>query len=135
MINITANIDRTQTVYNFHRSSENNFRVGVDWEKSPGVRQGGYSVDFVEDQLELRDFRNRDNSWDVLVAPDGYESSVIVKSPSNGGRPGPTPPISRIDMPAPIKAEDVRKTALQVASALVGIPFMESMLSLPIEKA
>lgn len=133
MINITANANRLQTVYNFRRTSENDFYVAVDWEKSPGVRQGGFGATFTQDRLELR---GGENNWDVMVAPEGYSNSVFVMAPNNGTRgPGATPPFSRVDLPAPIKAEDSQKTALQVASALCGIPFMETMLSLPIEKA
>lgn len=134
MINITTNKGFQQTVYNFSRSSEDAFYVGVDWEKSPGVRSGGCSVTFAEDRLEVRG--QEDQQWDVLVAPDGYSQSVFVTAPPTGTRsPGAQPPISRVDFPAAINPEDSRKVALQVASALVGIPFLENMLALPVTAA
>lgn len=132
MLTVTTQRGYQQTAYNFTRESEDNFLVGVDWEKSPGVNSGGYSAKFTKDRLELR---GDEAEWDILVAPEGYEQSVLVTSPPNGFRSSEQPPISQVDFPTAIKAEESRKVALQVASALVGIPFMDSMLSLPVPAA
>jgi hypothetical protein len=134
VLSITTNKDFQKTVYNLRRTSENAFYVAVDWDKSPGVRSGGCSVTFAQDRLELRG--QDDQQWDVMVAPEGYNQSVFVTAPPTGTRsPGATPPLSRVDFPAAINPEDSRKVALQVASALIGIPFLENMLTLPVEKA
>lgn len=135
MLNITSRQQNLKTVYNFQRSSENDFRVGVDFEKSPGVRSGGFGLKFQEDRLELRGM-GADNNWDILVAPEGSDSSVFVMAPPTGMRnPGATPRFSQVDMGAKINPEDSRKVALQVASAVVGIPFLETLLSLPVPQA
>ena len=132
MINVTSRNQNLKTVYNFQRSSENDFRVGVDWDKSPGVRSGGFGLTFQEDRLELRGVGDS-NNWDILVAPEGNDSSVFVMAPPKGVRgPGATPPFSQVDLPAKISPEESRKVALQVASSLIGIPFLETMLSLPV---
>ena len=132
MLTVTTYRDYQQTAYNFTRASEDNFQVGVDWANSPGVNSGGYSASFTQDRLELRGEREQ---WDIMVAPEGFNHSVLVMSPPNGFRSSEQPPISRVDVPTAIKAEESRKVALQVASALVGIPFMENMLSLPVPAA
>lgn len=133
-LSIHTNTANGLAVYNLQRRSENAFDVQVDWDKSQ-VRNGGFGLEFnAQDQLEVRAFGAPDGlAWDVQVAPEGRESSVFIMAPPNGFRgPGATPPIQQIDFGAPIAKEQSRKIALQVASSLIQVPFLERLLEAPV---
>ena len=123
------------TTYTLAKTSENEFGVNVDWDKSPGVQSGGYGLTFAEDRLEVRAYTGPEEQWDILVAPPGFENSVVVQAPPSGLRGGnsakATDSVSQVDFPSPIKPEESRRIALQVASSLIGVPFLDRLLDQP----
>ena len=133
-------INKTQgygqgTTYTLAKTSENQFGVNVDWERSPGVNSGGYGLTFAEDRLEVRGYASPEEQWDILVAPPGFEKSVLVQAPPNGFRDGggasEAESLSQVDFPSAIKPEESRRIALQVASSLIGVPFLDRLLEEP----
>lgn len=129
---IHANTPNGRAVYNLQRQSQDAFNVQVDWDKSD-VRNGGYGLEFKGDTLEVRDWSNNERAWDVQVAPQGHENEVYVMTPPNGFRGGGAEfPIDQIDFGAPIAKEQSRQVALQVASSLIQVPFLDRMLEQPV---
>ena len=132
---IHANTKDGRAVYNLKRQSKDQFQVQLDWDKSQ-ARHGGFGLTFnPQDELEVRGFADH-SEWNIQVAPKGYENSVLILPPPNGMRGSRSPAsFNRIDFDAPIAKEQSRKVALQVASSLIQVPFLEQMLEQPIPES
>ncbi len=131
-LSIHANTRDGLAVYNLQRRSKDEFDVQVDWDKSQ-VRSGGFGLSFnPQDELEVRGPSDQ-FEWNILVAPEGHENSVFVVHPPNGMRHSGEPPtFDQIDFDSPITKEQSRQVALQVASSLIQVPFLERMLNQPV---
>ncbi len=137
MISVTTGL-RNSTTYNLKRQSDAAFTAEVDWDRSPGVNSGGYSLEFKPEQLEVTPLGRRDEGWDVLIAPSEAPNSVFVQARTAlgfRGSGGQDNMLRQIEFPKPIAPEQTQKVGLQVASALIGIPFLESMLEQPVPAA
>lgn len=131
-LSIHANTASGRAVYNLQRRSEDAFEVQVDWDKSQ-VSRGGFGLEFNQGgQLEVRDYGGG-QEWDIHVGPQDHENSVFIMPPPSGFRgPGQTPPIGEVDFGAPIPKEQARRVALQVASSLIQVPFLDRLLDAPV---
>ena len=125
---ITRKTPDGRAVYNLMRRSQKEFSAQVDFEKST-VNFGGFDLNFNEqDILEIREFSG-DKNFDVQVAPPGRESSVWILPPSDGlPTADEASSLEEIDFGEPVMKKDSQRVALQVASSLIGIPFLERML-------
>lgn len=136
MINVSIG-QRNLTTYSLKRTAEDSFMAEVDWDRSPNANSGGYSLEFKPDQLEVTPLGSRDEGWDVFVAPSEAPNSVFVQARTASGLRGgnQAETVRQVEFPNAIAPEQTRKVALQVASALIGIPFLDSMLEQPVPAA
>ena len=122
MISVNTGQMGPQTNYLLKKLGADNYAAEVDWANSPGVNSGGYSLDFTQDTLEVRGADQQ--GWEIQVAPPGAPNSVWVRKDGCLHTEG----LSEVNFPTPIAAENSRKVAMQVASAVIGIPFLDALL-------
>lgn len=123
--------------HTFRRYTEDDAVVKPDFEKSTARTGPVWNLHFKgDDVLEVRSNQATASGYDILVGPEKYPDSIIVRQPMMPGMRGSsstTPPFQRVNFEQGLPAENLRRFALQVASSLTQVPFLDRLLDLPVE--
>ncbi len=114
--------------HKFSRKNANTFQVLPDFQKST-VREGnGWNLRFYDKLiLDAEDYRG--TGYRIDFSNLKGDNSILVSSIQSHQE---RPVIQRVTLDTAWAVEDGRRLALQVASALTQVPFLDRLLELPV---